>query len=124
MKEIVDILLKAELSHPKSSDETTRIVFRAQNIFPDEHIPHVKAWLVAFGTPSKAQLYRSGVSDCVILEVDYPSQFQAYAAKFVMDGCVFTEVGTVSVEIIVTENGKDFDKLVRKEFKKYIAGKH
>lgn len=123
-KEIADILLRAELLHPKPSEETTRIIFRAPNLFPDEHIPHVKAWLKSFGKPSKAQLYRSEAPDNVILDVEYPSQFQAYAAKLVMDGSGFKKVGIVSIELIVTESGKEFDKFVRDEFKKCIAEKY
>lgn len=123
-KEIAGILLKAELLHPKPSEETTRVVFKAPNLFLHEQIPLVKAWLELFGIPRKAQLHRKIVPDRVILEVDYCSQYQAYAAKIAMEGSVYRKVGLISIEIIVTENGKEFDKFVREEFKKCIAEKY
>lgn len=116
--------MKAEHFHPKPSEESTRIVFKAPNLIQEEQIPGIKVWLELFGKPRKAELHRSENPDCVILEVDYPSQFQAYAAKIALDGTGFKKIGFVSVEIIVTENGKAFDKFVREEMKKCIAEKY
>lgn len=122
--EIIDILLAAELFHPKPPEETTRIVFRASNLFLDEQIPGIQDWLELFGKPSKAELYRNEDPDRVILVVDYPLQYQAYAAKIAMDGSGYKKIGFVSIEIVVTENGKQFDKYVKDEFKKCVAEKY
>lgn len=116
----MDILLKAELQYPKPSDEDTRIVFKGTHVFSEELIPGLKKILMLFGKPSNAQYYEEKYSDCVILEVDYPSQYQAYAAKIALDGLGFRKVGCVSVEVVVTANGIKFDQFVRHQFR-FIA---
>ena len=113
----MDVLLLAELLYPKPSKEETWIVFKGPRAFKDDLIPGLKRELILFGKPNDAHYYVQEYPDSVILEVAYPTQFQAYAARIAMDGLGFRKVGYVSVEVIVSKNGEQFDNFVRRRFR-------
>lgn len=116
-QDIIDILLQAEFYHPKSSKETTKIVVKARNPFQPEHLPDFTAEFSQFGNPKKVLLKKKRTRQGVIAEVEYPSQFMAYATKVAMEGSLYDCLGFISIEIVVTEIGEGFDKFVTNKFR-------
>ena len=108
-EEIVDILLDSEFYHPKLPEETTKIILKACNPFTVHHGKMVELELCQFGRPENIYLFKERTDDGIVGEVDYPTQFQAYAAKIAMNGSFYECLGYVSVEVVVTESGRMFD---------------